>query len=312
MPQCPLCGAEYKLGDNVCIECGKELPAPYELWAQEQEDEDEGPAPETAGRIIPSIGKPTDISQLPPGSVTILAGATLMLDEMVIDSGSVVIANGRIVDIVEGVLPDPGEGSTYLDVTGAIVSAGFIEVHVHGMMGIDTNTASPADFLRLSSEAAARGITALVPTTLACPPQDLRRILTNLKEAREQEMPGAHLLGLHLESNFISQEFKGAQPPEFLVAPADPGASVYLGIIDEFSDLIRIITLAPELPGAVGLIPWLLERDITVSLGHSAATYEEAVAGFDAGATHVTHLFNAMRPLHHRNPGLVGAALERD
>ncbi|MHB9025546.1 MAG: N-acetylglucosamine-6-phosphate deacetylase [Armatimonadota bacterium] len=309
MPQCPSCDADYSLGDNVCRACGAELPAPYELWTEGEEGE--ATAPGQPARLIPSVGQQTDASLLPPGS-TILAGATLMLEDMVIDNGSVVIADGRIIDIREDTLPDPGTGATYLDLTGSLLSAGFIDVHIHGMMGLDTNAASADDFHRISAEAAARGVTAMVPTTVACSAEELRRTLVNVKTAVTSGVPGARLLGLHLESNFISPEFKGAQPIEYIIPPTDPGATAILDILDEFAQYIRIITLAPEVPGAMGLIPWLRERGIIVSLGHSAATYDEAVAGFDAGANHVTHLFNAMRPLHHRNPGLVGAALERD
>jgi N-acetylglucosamine-6-phosphate deacetylase len=157
-----------------------------------------------------------------------------------------------------------------------------------------------------------RGITALVPTTAACPADDLRRVLENVQQAHAEGEPGARLLGVHLESNFINPQYKGSQPLENIFTPADPQAEAVKALLDEYQDVVAIVTLAPELPGALELIPWLRARNIVVSLGHSAATYEQAIAAIHAGATRATHLFNAMSPLHHRNPGLVGAALERD
>lgn len=207
---------------------------------------------------------------------------------------------------------DPENGATFIDLTGKHLTPGFIEIHIHGMMGIDTNQTDADGFLRISAAAAKRGITALTPTTVACPAEELERILRNLKAARERGFPGARLLGLHMESNFISMEFKGAQPPDCIFPPTDDRANDIVRLIADYNNEIRIVTIAPELPGALDMIAWLVEHNIIASLGHSAANYEQAVAGIAAGARHATHLFNAMGPLHHRNPNLVGAALECD
>ena len=234
--------------------------------------------------------------------LTILAGATIYLDETVLDPGTLVMARGRIITVIDGKLPDKQNGSHYYDLSGMILSAGFIDIHIHGMMGVDTNKASVENFQQLSAEAAKHGLTALVPTTVACSPVELRRVLENLRTANAQGVPGARLLGVHLESNFISMDFKGAQPPDAIFSPNDTRAWEITPLLDEYADEVLIVTLAPETSGALELIPWLTERGIIASLGHSAATYDQAVAGFAAGAMHATHLFNAMAPFHHATP----------
>jgi len=322
MRKCPACGAEYDVVDAICSSCGKELPAPYEAGAGEDSDfgEESFPEPISAAsdevRSVLSDGSTWQLvaqHAFPPETITLLSGAEVFLgDGTSLNPGTVAMAAGRIIGVIEEAMTDPGDGSTFIDLSGQMLAPGFIDVHVHGMMGIDTNAASTDDFLRFSREAAKHGTTALVPTTVACPAENLSRVLNNIHAARTQEVPGARLLGLHLESNFISQQFKGAQPPEQIFSPDDQQAWNIKQLIDDYTEDIRIMTVAPEVPGVVEFIPWLLERGIIPSLGHSAATYDEAVAGFAAGAIHATHLFNAMPPLHHRNPGLVGAALEND
>jgi N-acetylglucosamine-6-phosphate deacetylase len=300
------------------------LPAPYDTqWSDVAEDDgyDTGEFPNTAptGAAVPEVSAfppvelaPQWLRQLPfdPAQVTILAGAEVFVSDEELNPGTVVVAGGQIVGIFDGALPDPRQGFSYMDLSGQMLAPGFIDVHLHGMMGIDTNDASPADFQRLAVEAAQRGITALLPTSVACSPDELSRVLLHLHAVREQGTQGARLLGLHMESNFINPQFKGAQPPSQIFSPDEPRAWAIREQIDAYAADIRIITVAPEIPGVLELIPWLLERKIIVSMGHSAASYEQALAAIDAGATHATHLFNAMSPLHHRLPGLVGAVLE--
>ena len=323
MKLCPACGSEYDVTDAICPRCGVELPAPYESISEAEEYDESGEfdtAPETAtdsdgvhtifadGSAMRLAGQQV----VDPRTITILSGAEVMLADEIIPSGTVMLAMGRILFVEEGAMTDPQNGATFIDLTGKILAPGLIDVHVHGMMGIDTNQASVEDFRRLSAEAVKHGVTSLVPTTVACSAAELSTVLQNLHDVQERGLPGARLLGAHLESNFISPQYKGAQPPQHIISPNDANAWAIRKLIDDYADEICIITVAPEVPGVMEIIPWLVERKIVVSLGHSAATYEEAMAAIDAGATQVTHLFNAMSPLHHRNPGLIGAALERD
>lgn len=242
------------------------------------------------------------------GGKTILSGGTVYSAGTVFPVGTVVSEDGRITAVAEGAASDPRDGSTFIDLRGKKLVPGFIDIHTHGIMGMDTNEAGPEEFRKFSAELASHGVTSFLPTTLACSADTLRAIVRNVRPA--DPLPGANILGLHLESNFISLKFKGAQPADSIVVPSDRQGAELLEIIEGNVDVIKIVTVAPEIAGGVELIRRLAKRGFIVSLGHSAAAYEEAVAGFRAGALHVTHLFNAMPPLHHRNPGLVGAALE--
>ncbi|MDD2711083.1 MAG: N-acetylglucosamine-6-phosphate deacetylase [Verrucomicrobiae bacterium] len=242
-------------------------------------------------------------------SKTILSGATIHLPAKTLKTGSVVITNGCIAEIHEGALPNPKNGAIFIDLTGKILSAGFIDLHIHGMMGIDVMNIGPEGYGRLSAEAAKRGVTALAPTTVACPAEQLRKIMESIHAAREAGVPGAKLLGLHLESNFINVDFKGAQPGDQVFSWEDPRAAAIRKLLEQYARDTCIVTLAPEMPGGIELIRWLVKHGIAASMGHSGAKYDQAMAGIEAGATRATHLFNAMPPLHHRNPGLPGAVL---
>jgi N-acetylglucosamine-6-phosphate deacetylase len=167
------------------------------------------------------------------------------------------------------------------------------------------------------------GVTGFCPTSVACPPLDLRRMLDGIHEARTSPQEGAaRVLPAHLESNFINAEFRGAQPvicirrPTADVLPGVTGGPAFSGreILDEIARRrpeVGIITLAPELEGGLDLVRQFMAAGHIVSLGHSAADFDQGLAGVDAGARHATHLFNRMPPLSHRAPGLIGAILDR-
>jgi N-acetylglucosamine-6-phosphate deacetylase len=194
---------------------------------------------------------------------------------------------------------------------------GFIDVHVHGVQGIDALDGTDA-IARIAAILPTFGVTAFCPTSIACPPETLREMLAGVRTAREAAVAtSARVLPAHLESNFINPEFKGAQPQSCIRLPhqAPDGEFSAQQIIDEIDASrpdVGIITVAPEMKGVLELIPDLVSRGHRISLGHSGATYEQACAGISAGATHATHLFNRMTPLNHREPGLVGAVLEND
>jgi N-acetylglucosamine-6-phosphate deacetylase len=161
-------------------------------------------------------------------------------------------------------------------------------------------------------------VTTFCPTTVACPGVELRRVLAQVRAHRAGRIEaGARVHGAHLESNFINPVMKGAQPAEYIYAApqTDSGAGPadeILSLIAEHRDDVAIVTVAPEIPRGLELVRRLTAMNILVSLGHSAADYAVANAAFDAGARHVTHLFNRMLPLGHREPGLAGAVLSRN
>jgi N-acetylglucosamine-6-phosphate deacetylase len=250
----------------------------------------------------------------------------VVLEDRVLNGASVVIDGNRIAAIEPAARPVVVDGA-FLDVRGTYVVPGFIDVHVHGVEGFDT--LDPGDPI---AEIAARlpryGVTSFCPTTVACGPVDLQRVLNAVSSSRAVHAPhGARVLPAHLESNFISPDYRGAQPASCLRLPPAAGPAAPLassaGVDGDFSadDILSviggaraavgIITLAPELPGGLELARALAGSGHRISIGHSGASFEEANAAFDAGARHATHLFNRMPPVTHRAPGLVGAVLTR-
>jgi len=195
---------------------------------------------------------------------------------------------------------------------------GFIDVHVHGIEGYDTLDGGDA-IASIASRLPRYGVTAFCPTTGACDPAGLRAVLDQVGRARTGRPHGsARVLPAHLESNFINPDYNGAQPRACLRLPNDDrGEGQFTGrdilaTIESGRADVGIITIAPELPGTLDLVPALVRAGHRVSLGHSGADFEQAVAAIDAGARHATHLFNRMTPLTHRAPGLVGAVLSHD
>ncbi len=194
-----------------------------------------------------------------------------------------------------------------MDATDLVLSPGLIDLHIHGSGGADVMSASLSDLETLSMTIAQRGTTAFLGTTLAADWADIYRALDTVRSAMEVGLPGAQVLGAHLEGPYLNPVKKGAHLERYLDTPK-------VAHIEAYTDVIRYMTLAPELPGAMDFIAHMTKNhpDIVLSMGHSGATYEEAVAAVDAGIRSTTHLFNAMTGLHHRDPGMVGAALDTD
>jgi N-acetylglucosamine-6-phosphate deacetylase len=247
----------------------------------------------------------------------ILDGAHVVLSDRILSPGRVVLDGGRIIDVGPGT-----EGGAF---AGQWIVPGFIDVHVHGVLGHDT-LAAPDSVAAIAARLPAFGCTSFTPTTFACPPDRLEQLLVGVEQAMDgPASEAARVLPAHLESNFMAPEYRGAQPLSALClppgAPADaatPGtASTFTGddilaVIERHRRAVGKLTLAPELPAALALIRSLVAHGHRVSLGHSAATLEEAQAGIEAGARQATHLFNRMPPFTHRAPGLVGAVLDDD
>ena len=236
----------------------------------------------------------------------VLSGADLVLPDRILSPGTLTISNGRIAEIGKRVRP----GSIQPDLHGHCIVPGFVDVHVHGASGADTlDDGDPVSAIAASLPRF--GVTAFCPTTMACSPDALARVLLRLRSRGERAQRSARVLPAHVESGFISPEYRGAQPLACLASPAVDGEWL-LRVIEENAGEVGIVTLAPELDGSPDLIARLSARGIRVSLGHSGATYEQARDGIAAGAVHATHLYNCMPSIHHRRPGLAGAVLESD
>ena len=275
----------------------------------------------------------------------VLSGASLVLPDRILSPGTLTIEDGRIAEIRPDA-PSTSHPHSQFAFHGHYIVPGFIDVHVHGIEGIDSLDAPGGTGEDPIAAIAARlpryGVTAFCATTVACGPQALRRVLDQVRRAREAPLArAARVLPAHLESNFIAPEYRGAQPAACLRTPRaalgprsakasaerndqgterndsgtegeDFDAASILAEIERASPDVGIVTLAPELDGGLDLIRWLTAHGQRVSLGHSAATYDEALAAIAAGARHATHLFNRMPPLGHRAPGLAGAVLQTD
>ena len=211
-------------------------------------------------------------------------------------------------ETVTAISPDlsslPGE--QVCDVEDQYVLPGFVDVHIHGCAGHDTMNGMD-DLTEMSRYLSSCGVSVWLPTTMTAAVPATRFALQGISEAMHAHVPGAAFIaGAHMEGPFLNPERCGAQDPELLAIPSEEAFTEYSG---EYADIVRLVTLAPELPGADSLIRHLRCRGITVSAGHSSASAEMLHQAADAGLSHATHLFNAQPALHHRNPGLVGAAL---
>lgn len=218
------------------------------------------------------------------------------------EEGTLVIEGSRILSV----LPERAEADETRRMHESYLVPGFVDLQLNGAFGIDVAT-DPGSLPHISASLPKTGTTSYLPTLVTLPLGRYPEVLSGIPL---ETVSGANPLGLHLEGPFINPLKRGAHPEESVATP-DPAA------LERMLDLadVRMVTAAPELSGFSSLAGVANERGVLVSAGHSAASFEEAVAGFDSGvrasARSVTHLFNAMSPLHHRDPGLPGAALSR-
>lgn len=220
-------------------------------------------------------------------------------------AGSISIRDGLIEEVLlDG--DDRGSAAT-VDLADAWLAPGFVDLHVHGGAGAQCNTADPEEIASVARFHARHGTTGLLATTVAAPLDELESAIGAIGRCTRKASGGAAVLGAHLEGPFLSAAFPGAMDPEFFLPP---DRAAWERLLSTGSGVLSMMTVAPELPGALELIAELANAGVVASLGHTDASYDDSVAAVQAGATAVTHLFNAMRPMHHRDPGIVGAALD--
>lgn len=233
-----------------------------------------------------------------------LRGARLVDAQHDWPQGDLRIEDTRIVSA--GASPDaPDASETIFDATGMIVTPGFIDVHTHGGGGCNLHTTDAHEIANYARWAPQTGVTAfligVVGTPGALPHAQLR---ASVEAIATQSAEAAEPLGIHLEGPYISEARRGAHPPIWLRKPNITEIEEVLALT---AGSLRLFTLAPELPGATDIMRRLVQANVTVSIGHTDATYEQTLEAIAIGATHVTHCCNAMRPLHHREPGPIGA-----
>jgi N-acetylglucosamine-6-phosphate deacetylase len=223
-------------------------------------------------------------------------------------AGELTLTGGRI-DSLGPVAADGSHDGEVIDVGRAWILPGFIDTHVHGGGGAQCNATDPDEITEVARFHAGHGTTALLATTVSAPVDALVESLGAIATVAEAgpRGDGAIVLGAHLEGPFLSREWHGAMDPETFLEPEQ-------GVVARLLEAgpVQWMTFAPELPGALALVPQLVRAGAVASIGHSGATYEQVRAAVRAGARAATHTFNAMRPLHHREPGVVGAVLDLD
>lgn len=222
-----------------------------------------------------------------------------------IENGSVLIENNKI----KSINPVDTVDTDIIDGEGLYLSPGFIDVHIHGAGGYDTMDGTKESINTIAKTIASFGTTSFLPTTMTCSIDDIKKAIEAIAEAKANGTEGANVLGAHIEGPFISPSMIGAQNPNFIQAPS---IDTFKEIVGEHLDAVTSITIAPEVEGSKELITYLNNLGIVISIGHSKATYTQALEGIKLGICHSTHLYNAMTPLHHREPGIVGAIFDTD
>lgn len=214
--------------------------------------------------------------------------------------GNLIIEDGKIASLGN----ESAQGLMELPENYTVIP-GFIDEHIHGAMGSDAMDGTFKDLSTIAKALASEGTTGFLATTMTQSPENICHALNAVKEYREQNPEeGAEILGVHLEGPFIAKEHVGAQPIEYVQKPLVETFKVY----EEASgNNIKIVTLAPEVEGAENLIKYLVSKHIVASVGHTGATYEDVKRAIAAGASNATHTYNAMKGVHHREVGTVGA-----
>ncbi|MBD3789724.1 MAG: N-acetylglucosamine-6-phosphate deacetylase [Campylobacterales bacterium] len=228
-----------------------------------------------------------------------IINANMVADKEILE-GKVLLFDEKIIDIVDR-CPNDAE---VIDANGAYVSAGFIDLHIHGSGGADVMDATPKALEMISSALVQTGTTAFLATTMTMSTQNILQALENVKTSKKS-LAGATVLGVHMEGPFINVQKHGAQDRAYVQTPT-------LEWIEAYIDEIKMITLAPEVEEAQTFIKTMQKKypHVILSIGHSDADYEICKQSFEWGISHATHLFNAMNPYHHRKPGIVGAVFD--
>jgi N-acetylglucosamine-6-phosphate deacetylase len=215
----------------------------------------------------------------------------------------VAVSDGAIVGVVAG----DTYGGLYpdVDLPSGVLVPGLVDIQINGCFGVDFIAAEPAEWAEVSRRLPETGVTAFLPTFITAPVSELAAALRRTA-ALPADLGGARVVGVHVEGPFLAPNRHGAHDPALL---RDPTPEALDALIEAAPGLLRIHTLAPERPGAMAAVRRLVEAGVLVSIGHSDATAAQTEQAADAGARLVTHLFNAMRPLYHREPGVIGQAL---
>ncbi|UNK16038.1 N-acetylglucosamine-6-phosphate deacetylase [Paenibacillus sp. N3/727] len=236
----------------------------------------------------------------------IIQHVNVLLPHQILPSATVWVTDGKIERIETQEAPQFDEGYERIDGNGMWLIPGMIDVHIHGANGYDMMDGTEASIQEVSHTCATTGCTSFLATSVSSTIDDLLNMIRSVKSVIGREQ-GAKIAGIHLEGPYLNPKRKGMQNEKYL---RHPDLDEMKLIFQEAGSLIKMVTIAPELPGGLELISYLKDQGAVIAVAHSDATYEEAKEAFGAGASHVTHCFNGMRPIHHRDPGLIVAAFE--
>ncbi|MGZ5436718.1 MAG: N-acetylglucosamine-6-phosphate deacetylase [Pyrinomonadaceae bacterium] len=265
---------------------------------------------------------------------TLLRNARIVLPEKVLESGSLLIEDGQIAQVIDGASVESVNADSIIELDGASLFPGFIDMHIHGAIGVDVNSATASDLQRVSQFLATKGVTSWLPTLVAAPDEEYERAVAAISELmgqqaldsrlqsanRSAEHPtkvgtlntcAARVLGVHYEGPFVNTEQCGALHREHFRTFKNATDLDSLPTV-EHQNAVHLTTVAPEIEGGIELIGELRRRGWIVSIGHTRATPDVLDQAKAAGAQHMTHFMNAMSPLHHRAPGPIGWGLLND
>lgn len=230
----------------------------------------------------------------------IINGKIILENEIL--ENKVLVFDEKIVDILD----EAPNNCEIIDAQGKYVSPGFVDIHIHGNMGRDTMDATEEAITTIAKSIVRHGVTSFLPTTMTMDKESVYNALDAVKDLMGCGEGRAEILGAHLEGPFINQKYKGAQNEAFIINPS-------YEFVENYKDVIKVITYAPEQDENFEFTKEVVKNtDIALSIGHSKATFKQAREAINLGARNITHLFNGMTPLNHRNPGVVGAGLTSD
>lgn len=243
------------------------------------------------------------------GRAIVIKNGILITPFKKIEEGFLIIKAGRIAEVGIGQPRQITQAAEEIDARGLYVLPGFIDLHIHGGGGHDVMESSFSALNQISKVLVKEGVTSFLPTTMTTSHEKLLAVTESVRKAMERGTEGAEILGVHLEGPYLNPKRAGGQPKEFMRRHSIEEVKQY---IYASGGKVKILSLAPEMEGALDLIRFLDREGIVAAIGHSDASYEETLTAAQAGLRHATHTFNAMREFHHREPGAVGAVLALD